>query len=113
MQRFGKVIGLRAERVDEYLAMHAAVWPEVDAMKTVCNMQNFTIFHQQLPDGKHYLFMYFEYVGSDYVADMKMMAQDPVTQKWWRLTEPCQERLPNTPEGEWWQGMAEVCHYNG
>ena len=112
MQRFGKVIGLRTERVDEYLEMHREVWPEVYAQQIRCHLQNFTIFHQQLPDGKHYLFMYLEYVGSDYTADMKKMAQDPTTQKWWRLTEPCQERLPGTPEGEWWQEMTEVCHHD-
>jgi L-rhamnose mutarotase len=113
MRRFGKVIGLRTERMAEYLEMHRAVWPEVDAMKTVCHMQNFTIFHQALPDGKHYLFMYFEYTGDDYAADMQRMAADPITQQWWALTEPCQERLPGTPAGEWWQDMAEVCHFNG
>jgi L-rhamnose mutarotase len=113
MKRYGKVIALRPEKLTEYLELHKAVWPEVDAMKTVCNMQNFTIFIKQLPDQRHYLFMYFEYVGSDYAADMQTMAADPITQQWWALTEPCQERLPGTPDGELWADMEEVCHFDG
>lgn len=113
MTRYGKVIALRDEKVTEYLELHRAVWPPVDEMKQKCHIHNFTIFIQKLPDGKHYLFMYFEYVGSNYAADMAKMAADPITQAWWKLTEPCQERLPGTPEGEWWLDMEEVCHYDG
>ncbi len=94
LKRYGKVIGVKAEKLDEYLRLHAAVWPEVNAMISACNMRNFTIFHRTLPDGKHYLFMYFEYVGDDFEADMRRMAADPTTQKWWKLTDPCQEPLP-------------------
>jgi L-rhamnose mutarotase len=63
-----------------------------------------------MPDGKHYLFMYFEYVGDDYEADMKKMAADPTTQRWWKLTDPCQEPLADRVPGEWWSDMEELCH---
>ena len=110
LKRYGKVIGVRAEKLAEYKRLHAAVWPEVIAMISACNMRNFTIFLRKMPDGKHYLFMYFEYVGDNYEADMKMMAADPTTQRWWKLTDPCQEPLPDRAPGEWWSDMEEVFH---
>ncbi len=110
LRRYGKVIGVKAEKLEEYKRLHASVWPEVYTMISACNMRNFTIFLRQFPDGKHYLFMYFEYVGDDMEADMKKMAADATTQKWWKLTDPCQEPLSNRAAGEWWSDMEEVCH---
>ncbi|MBI5386895.1 MAG: L-rhamnose mutarotase [Verrucomicrobia bacterium] len=110
VKRYGKVIGVRAEKLDEYKRLHAAVWPGVSAMISAGGIRNFTIFLRKLPDGKHYLFMYFEYVGDDYETDMKKMAADPETQRWWKLTDPCQEPLPDRTAGEWWADMEEVCH---
>ena len=37
MQRYGSVIGVRAEKPEEYKALHAAVWPEVLAMIKQCH----------------------------------------------------------------------------
>ena len=112
MKRYGLVIGVREEKLAEYKRLHANVWPEVDAMIGECNIRNFTIFLRKLPDGKHYLFCYFEYVGADYDADMKKMAADSMTQKWWALTDPCQEPLPDRRLGEKWAAMAEVVHHH-
>ena len=110
VKRYGKVIGVKEEKLEEYKRLHANVWPEVNAMLRACNMRNFTIFLRKLPDGKHYLFMYFEYTGTDLDADSKKMAADPTTQRWWKLTDPCQEPLPDRKPGDWWADMAEVCH---
>ena len=92
------------------MELHAAVWPEVNAMIRECNMRNFTIFHRRFPDGNHYLFMYFEYTGSNLEADRAKMAADSKTQEWWEITDPCQIPLSDRTEGEWWAEMAEVCH---
>ena len=54
-----------------------------------CNIRNYSIYYK---DG--FLFSYYEYMGSDHDADMKLMAADPKTQEWWKLTDPCQEPLP-------------------
>lgn len=105
MQRYGSVIKLRPEKLQEYKQLHANVWPEVLKMITDCNIRNYSIYYK---DG--YLFSYFEYTGSDYVADMEKMAADPITQKWWELTEPCQEGLESRAEGEWWAAMEEFFH---
>jgi L-rhamnose mutarotase len=110
MKRYGMVIGLRADKVTDYRALHAAAWPDV--LKTIreCNIQNYSIYLRQLDDGHHYLFGYMEYMGSDFAADMAKMAADPVTQRWWALCKPMQKPLANRAPDEWWTMMDEVFH---
>jgi L-rhamnose mutarotase len=110
MKRYGSVIGLREEKLEEYKALHAAVWPGVLKMIEACHIRNYSIFLRRMPDGRHYLFSYFEYVGADFAADMATMAADPTTQAWWRQCEPCQLPLADRAPGEWWAGMEEVFH---
>ncbi|MBM3475975.1 MAG: L-rhamnose mutarotase [Armatimonadetes bacterium] len=110
MQRYGMVIGVREERIEEYKALHAAAWSDVLAMIEACNIRNYSIYLRRLPDGQHYLFSYFEYVGADFEADMAKMAADPTTQRWWGVCKPCQQPLPDREVGEWWAPMEEVFH---
>lgn len=110
MQRVGMVLGLKSDQVERYKELHAAVWPGVLKKIKECNIQNYSIFLRKLPDGNHYLFSYFEYVGDDFEADMAQMAADPTTQEWWEVCMPCQEPLSDREEGEWWSVMEEVFH---
>jgi L-rhamnose mutarotase len=110
MKRYGSVIGLRSEKLDEYQKLHAAVWPDVLKMIAQCNIRNYSIYLRELDDGQHYLFSYFEYIGGDFEADMARMAADPTTQEWWSVCKPCQKPLDNRTSGEWWAGMEEVFH---
>jgi len=112
MKRYGSVIGVREEKIEEYKKLHAAVWPDVLKMITECNITNYSIYLRKLPDGKHYLFSYFEYVGDDFAADCVKMAADETTQKWWQVCIPCQEALGDRGEGEWWADMEEVFHHD-
>ena len=105
MKRYGSLIGLRPEALDEYKRYHAAVWPEVLAMIQKCNIHNYSIF---LKDGL--LFSYFEYHGANYDADMARMAADPKTQEWWKIMSPMQHPLETRGKGEWWASMEEVFH---
>lgn len=105
MKRYGSVIGVRPEKLAEYKALHAKVWPDVLNMITKCNIRNYSIY---LKD--NFLFSYFEYIGEDYEADMAMMAADPVTQEWWAVCKPCQQPLETRNEGEWWSEMEEAFH---
>ena len=83
------------------------MWPGV--LKTIsdCNIRNYSIY---LREPENLLFGYFEYHGGDYDADMKRMAADPVTQKWWTITDPMQERLDSVPTGGKWAMLEEVFH---
>jgi len=110
MKRYGMVIGLRPEKIEEYKRLHAAVWPDVLRMIHQCHIQNYSIYLRQLDDDRHYLFSYFEYVGTDFDADMARMAADPTTQNWWSVCKPCQQPLSHRTSEEWWTGMEEVFH---
>ena len=110
MKRYGWVIGVKEDKIDEYKKLHTAVWPEVLDMIKQCNISNYSIYMRKLLNGRNYLFSYLEYTGSDFDADMAKMAADPMTQKWWDVCMPCQEPLPDKAEGEWWADMEEVFH---
>jgi L-rhamnose mutarotase len=112
MKRYGTVIGLRPEKVEEYKKLHAAVWPDVLKMISACHIRNYSIYLRRLPDGNPYLFSYFEYVGTDFAADMAKMTADPTTQKWWAVCMPCQKPLPDRAAGQWWADMEEVFHWD-
>ena len=105
MKRYGMVIGIQPEKIQEYKELHTAVWPDVLKMISACNIRNYSIY---LKD--NFLFSYFEYVGEDFDADMAKMAADPITRKWWDVCEPCQKPLSSRSEGEWWANMEEVFH---
>ena len=105
MKRFGQVLRVRPERLEEYKAYHSAVWPEVLDMIRRCNIRNYSIFHK---DG--YLFGYFEYFGNDFAEDMAKMAAHPKTREWWSIMEPMQDPLPTRATGEWWASMEEAFH---
>ncbi len=110
MTRYGMVIEVKEEKLDEYRRLHAAVWPAVLQTIKDCHIRNYSIYLRRFPEGKHYLLSYFEYDGEDFARDMAKMASDPATQKWWSLCKPCQVPLANRAEGEWWAGMEEVFH---
>jgi L-rhamnose mutarotase len=108
--RHGSVVELKPEMAAEYKRLHAAVWPGVLRLLTAAHIHNYSIFCRQLPDGRLYLFSYFEYTGTDFAGDMARLAAEPVTQQWWQVCKPCHTPLPDRAEGEWWAGMEEVFH---
>jgi L-rhamnose mutarotase len=108
VQRFASVIQLRPEKEEEYRSLHAAAWPEVLHAIAAAGIRNYSIF---LLDGL--LFSYLEYVGHDYEADMAKLARDEATQRWWKLTDPCQTPVRSAGEGEWWTPATEVFHTDG
>lgn len=105
MKRHGELIGIKRECVAAYIDYHCAVWPEVAAKITECNIRNYSIY---MHDGL--LFAYYEYVGDDFEADMAKMAEHPKTQEWWATVKPLQSPLNSRKNGEWWAAMEEVFH---
>jgi len=112
VKRVGSVTGLKAEKLAYYKKLHANVWPTVLKKIKECNIQNYSIYLQKI-GSDYYLFSYFEYVGSNFDADMKKMAADPDTQRWWKETDPCQQPLPEiAAKKQIWTPMEEVFHTN-
>ncbi|MHB9028375.1 MAG: L-rhamnose mutarotase [Candidatus Latescibacterota bacterium] len=110
VQRFGRVIGLRTEKVDEYRRLHAQVWPGVLHRLRESNIHNYSIYLKEIEPGKYLLFSYYEYTGSDFSRDAAALAADPEIQAWWKITDPCQTPVRLHKPGEKWAAMDEVFH---
>ncbi len=110
VQRHAWVTGLKPEKAEYYRQLHADPWPAVNARLKECNIRNFSIYEREIA-GKTYLFAYLEYTGNDFEADMKRMAADPETQRWWKETDPCQAPLPDALRaGKIWSDTRELYH---
>ena len=107
MHRMAMLIGIAPERISEYKALHAAVWPSVLERLAAAQVRNYSIF---LREPENLLFGYWEYHGSDFDADMARVAADPHTQEWWKLCGPCQVPLATRQAGEHWAFMPQVFH---
>ena len=106
--RYGMVTGLKPEKISYYEELHSKPWPAVLKKIKECNIENYSIYVQKIED-KYYLFSYFEYAGNDFDGDMKKMAADSTTQRWWRETDPCQLPLPEAlSKKQIWTKMNEV-----
>lgn len=102
MKRYGQIIKVKPEKKELYIKLHANPPKEVNDMIKACNIQNYSIYNYN-----DLLFAYFEYVGSDFEADMAKMAEDEATKIWWSKTDPCQLAIESE---KWWLDMQEVYH---
>jgi len=111
-KRFGMVTGIKPDKIEYYKKLHANAWPAVLKKIKECNLQNYSIYIQKI-EGKYFLFRYFEYVGANFDEDMKKMAADSTTQRWWKETDPTQIPLPEAAiKKQIWTNMGEVFHAN-
>lgn len=112
VKRFGMVTRLKPGNVNYYKQLHAAVWPGISKKIKECNIQNYSIYLKEI-NGQYFLFSYFEYAGTDFDADMKKMAADSTTQRWWKETDPTQMPLPEAAaKNEIWTPIEEIFHAN-
>ena len=108
VQRLGWVAGIRPERIDDYKRLHADAWPAVNRMIKQCHIRNYSIYLGELEPGRFYLFSYLEYTGDDFAADMEKMAADAETRRWWKETDPCQQRLSTSKNQGIWMDLEQV-----
>ncbi len=109
MERMGQVIRLKPEALAAYRRIHTAVWPEVLALITRCNIRNYTIF---LKEPEMLMFAYWEYHGTDFAADMALMKADARMRDWWAITDPIQQPMVERGAGDWWARMEPVFHHD-
>ncbi len=107
MQRMCHVVKVKPEIIPEYKRIHAAVWPEILKAIHDSNIRNYTIF---LKEPENILVAYWEYVGSDYAADMQNIKAAPRMQEWWNITDPMQEAFLTNKPGVWWAPLEDVFH---
>jgi L-rhamnose mutarotase len=101
------VIGVKPDQIAAYKKLHAGSNAGVRDLLAQANMKNFSIYLHKLDDGQYYLFGYYEYVGSDYAADMAKLAAEPRNQAWLEVTDAMQRPLGG---GKTWAVMEEVYH---
>ncbi|KAI0668441.1 rhamnose mutarotase [Trametes maxima] len=114
-KRVCQVIKLKPEAEAEYKAIHANVWLGVLAALKRHNIADYSI-HYYPP--LQLLIANFKYVGTDYDADMRGIAADPETQRWWKVTDGMQESVVEGATGSggevpWWQELEEVFRFEG
>ena len=105
VRRFGSMIKVKPEGLEQYKAYRANPFPGVNEMIKECHLSNYSIYQRG-----DYMFSYYEYDGDDYEADMAKMAADPATQRWWDAVQPLMEPLEDRAEGEFWSNMEEIYH---
>ncbi|KAH9857570.1 rhamnose mutarotase [Lenzites betulinus] len=114
-RRVCQIIKLKPEAEAEYRGIHANVWPGVLAALARHHIADYSI-HYYPP--LHLLIANFKYTGVDYDADMRLVAADPETQRWWQVTDGMQESLVEGATGSggavpWWQELEEVFRFEG
>jgi L-rhamnose mutarotase len=88
-ERTAFVLRVRPDRIDDYVAAHAAVWPEMLAALKGAGIRNYSIFR----DGNQ-VFGYFE--GDDLKAAERYLAQQEVCTRWQdAMAELLEERVPD------------------
>ena len=99
VKRVGMVIKIKTDRLEEYLAVHSDSEPGIRDLLAKYNLRNFSIFMTQLEDSSYYEFGYYEYWGSDFESDMKLLDAEPRNKLWLELCDPMQ--LPLEGEISW------------
>jgi L-rhamnose mutarotase len=108
IERYAQITGIMPDKIAYYKELHAAVWPGVLQRIKACNIRNYSIYLKEI-NGHPYLFSYFEYTGNNFEEDMRKMAEDAETQRWWKETDPTQVPLPDAAaENKIWSRMEEV-----
>jgi L-rhamnose mutarotase len=107
VKRVGMVIEVKAEKIDEYKALHADSNPGVRDLLLKYHIRNFSIFLREI-GGRWYEFGYYEYTGDDYEGDMARLAAEPRNKEWFEICDPMQIPLPG--EGSW--AVMEQVYFN-
>lgn len=129
-RRHGGAIKLKRDMFARYTQLHDAGWHDVLTRMSKSNIRNFTIdYHKETTT----MFSHFEWIGhwghhslteseekALFDADMKAIADDPVTKIWWTECEPCQEPFSQWPKdsappsqggsGDWWAPLVCLNH---
>lgn len=88
-QRSAFVLRVRPDKLDEYVAAHRDVWPELLAALREAGIRNYTIFR----NGNE-MFGYFE--SDDLEAASRFMAEQEVSGRWQdAMAELLEERVPD------------------
>lgn len=105
MKRVGFLLKVKEDRIEEYKALHQAVWPEMlDALRRH-GWHNYSLFMR--PDGL--LFGYFETPDS-FQAALEGMSREAVNDKWQDFFAPFFESTDGAHPDKMMVELEEVFH---
>jgi L-rhamnose mutarotase len=105
VKRFGFLLKVKRDRIEEYKEHHQEVWPEMlDALRRT-GWHNYSLFMRE--DGL--LFGYFETPDS-FQSALEGMSREEVNARWQKLMAPCFEDLGGAPADESMVELEEVFH---
>ncbi|KAL2888024.1 hypothetical protein HOO65_040361 [Ceratocystis lukuohia] len=87
-KRIAQVARLKAECVTQYKQAHSQDWAEVERHMRMCNIENYTIFHEA---STNLVFASFNYTGYDFAGDMERLAENSRVKEWRTMVEQWQE----------------------
>lgn len=87
--RRGQIIGVKKEKLAEYLELHRSIPADIHEMLREAGFQKLEIFVQELPNGDCYLFQY-----NEQMAGKENVLENPRYQQWLQITGECQQPLP-------------------
>jgi L-rhamnose mutarotase len=88
-QRTGFALSVKPDRIDDYVAAHRAVWPEMLAALSESGIRNYTIFRAGTT-----VFGYFECEDRDAAA--RYLAEQDVCTRWQdEMADLLEERVPD------------------
>jgi L-rhamnose mutarotase len=97
--RFAMVTRIKPEKEQEYRTLHQTVWPGVVDQMVRGNYRDFSIFFVEMGD-ELFEFFHVDYVGTHSEQDDEKNKADPFNQRWWKITDACQDPLPDAT-GVW------------
>lgn len=109
----GQIGRIKPECIETYCRLHEVdiytdKWAGIRQLIADCNIRNYNIFIED-----DVVFAYYEYVGSDYEADMKKMADDSLNKQWWALTHPCFTKYKADSTELFYNDMRQIFHLDG
>lgn len=103
LRRFGMIIELKEEYIDQYKNLHAG--PGVRDLLSNSNIKNFSIFLKRMPNGRYYEFAYYQYIGNNYEEDMASLKENPRNIEWLKVCDTMQIPLPGQ---QGWEQLEEI-----
>ena len=105
MKRVGFLLKVKADKIDDYIKQHEAVWPEMlDALRRT-GWQNYSLFMRE--DGL--LFGYFE-TPESFQSALDGMAREEINARWQEFMAPYFEGLGGAHADQNMIELTEVFH---
>ncbi len=113
VQRFGRIAKIRADKIEQFKALHETIWPEVSDALRKHKIQNYSIYLKDLKEGEYFLFSYFESRGRDAEVRTAAINADEALQRWEKAVgEECLAKI-SADDSSWWVDMEEVFYFDG